>query len=323
MIIDFHIHLSLIEHEHPWVIEWTRGNYQGSLEELMQPLNSPADFRCFLQQNGLDLAVGLAEVAPITTGWTGNDYVGKFCAEANAVPDPPSGPRGRLLPFASINPYVVGNMAAELAALVRDYDFKGIKLYPPYQHHYPNDARMYPLYATAEELGLPVLVHTGSSVFKGARIKYADPLLLDDVAIDFPDLSILLAHCGRPFWYEQAWWMARRHPNVYLEVSGLPGRKLLEYMPRLGELPDKVVYGSDWPGMPSLTANVEAIRSLPLTEQAKQAILYDNAARILRQSIPREQRAGPTDTATRSESEPSTRHSALSCGEEPLCGNFC
>jgi predicted TIM-barrel fold metal-dependent hydrolase len=182
---------------------------------------------------------------------------------------------------------------------------------------------MYPLYAKAETLGLPMLVHTGSSVFKGARIKYADPLLLDDVAIDFPDLTILLAHCGRPFWYEQAWWMARRHPNVYLEVSGLPGRKLLDYMPRLGELSEKVVYGSDWPGMPSLTANVEAIRSLPFTDQAKQAILYNNAARILRHSIPQGQGADPTGTLTRADSAHSTQVSALSSGEEPLCGNFC
>lgn len=323
MIIDFHIHVSRIEHEHPWVIEWTRSNYRGSLEELMQPLDSPAEFRRFLQHNDIDLAVGLAEVAPITTGWTGNDYVGQFCAEANAEPDPPAGPRGRLLPFASINPYIVGNMAAELEALVRDYSFKGIKLYPPYQHHYPNDARMYPLYAKAEELGLPVLVHTGSSVFKGARIKYANPLFLDDVAIDFPDLVILLAHCGRPFWYDEAWWMARRHPNVYLEVSGLPGRKLLEYMPRLGDLADKVVYGSDWPGMPSLTANVEAIRSLPFTDHASQAILYDNAARILHRSVPRAGGAGLADNPAQPDPAPDARRSAHASGEEPLCGNFC
>lgn len=282
MIVDFHVHISLAEHEHPWVIEWTRSNTPGSLEELMRPLNSPAEFRAFLQRNHIDLAVTLAEIAPITTGWTDNEYVGKFCADANALPDPPSGPRGRLVPFASINPYIVGDMAGELESLVQQHGFKGIKLYPPYQHHYPNDARMYPLYAKAEELGLPMLVHTGSSVFKGARIKYADPLLLDDVAIDFPGLTILLAHCGRPFWYGQAFWMARRHPNVYLEVSGLPGKKLLDYLPRLGELADKVVYGSDWPGMPSLTGNVEAIRALPLSDEAKESILFGNAARILK-----------------------------------------
>src|SRR5574341_215210 len=281
MIIDFHVHLSRPEHEQPWVLNWMRGNFEGDFDAYVSDLLTPERFRAFLQQNDIDVAVGLAEVAPLSTGWTSNEHVGKFCAEANALPDPASGPRGRLIPFASINPYIVGDMAAELSALARDFGFGGIKVLPPYQHHYPNDARMYPLYARAQELGLPVLVHTGSSVFKGARIKYADPLLLDDVAIDFPDLVILLAHAGRPFWYEQAFWMARRHPNVHLELSGLPGKKLLDYLPRLESIADKVVYGSDWPGNPDLRRNVEAIRELPISQEAKQAILYDNAARIL------------------------------------------
>ncbi len=281
MIIDFHIHLSRPEHEHPWVMEWMRANYEGDLDTFMEETLSPQNMRAYLQANEVDFAVGLAEVSPITTGWADNDYVGEFCNEANAISTAGKGPKGLLLPFASINPFIVNDLAAELDRIVAEYDFKGIKLYPPYQHHAPNDARMYPLYAKAQQLGLPLLVHTGSSVFTGARIKYADPLLLDDVAIDFPELSILMAHSGRPFWYEQAFWMARRHPNVYLELSGLPGRKIMDYFPRLEEIHLKVVYGSDWPGNPDLRRNVEAIRKLPISDEAKQAILHDNAARIL------------------------------------------
>ncbi len=281
MIIDYHIHLSRPEHEHEWVMEWLQSNFTGDVNALVEEVLSPAGLRRHLQSNHIDFAVGLAEVSPITTGWASNEYVGELCAEANALPDPPSGPRGRLVPFASINPYIVNDLAAELERLVKDLGFRGLKVYPVYQHHYPNDTRMYPLYAKAQELGLSMLVHTGSSVFKGARIKYGDPLLLDDVAIDFPDLTILMAHGGRPFWYQQAFWMVRRHPNVYLEVSGLPGKKLLEYFPRLEEIAGKVVYGSDWPGNPDLQRNVKAIRSLPISDQAKQAILYDNAARVL------------------------------------------
>jgi predicted TIM-barrel fold metal-dependent hydrolase len=137
------------------------------------------------------------------------------------------------------------------------------------------------MYARAQELGVPILVHTGSSVFRGARIKYGDPLLLDDVAIDFPDLRLLMAHSGRPFWYEQAFWMARRHANVYLEVSGLPAQNLLTYFPRLEELADKVVYGSDWPGNPYLRRNIDSILRLPLREETKAKILGGNAARLL------------------------------------------
>jgi len=282
MVIDFHIHLSRPEHEHPWVMEWMRANFTGDLDAMVEKVLSPEGIRQYLQENGIDWAVGLAEVSPITTGVADNEYVGDFCAKANALPDPDHGPRGRLLPFASLNPFIVNDLPGELERLVHRWDFRGIKVYPTYQHHYPNDPRMYPLYAKAQELGLPALVHTGSSVFKGARIKYGDPLLLDDVAIDFPKLTILLAHSGRPFWYEQAFWMARRHDNVYLELSGLPAKNLLTYFPRLEEIAHKVVYGSDWPGNPDLRRNVEAIEALPLSPEAKQSILYDNAAGILK-----------------------------------------
>jgi len=290
MIIDFHIHLSLPEHERPWVLDWMRANFsrdssRGSeqdLDAMVEHVLSPEGIRKYLQSNGIDYAVGLAEVSPITTGSTGNAFVGELCAAANAVADPDSGPRGRLLPFASINPFIVNDLAVELEYLVKKFNFKGIKMYPPYQHHYPNDTRVYPLYSKAQDLGLPMLVHTGSSVFKGARIKFADPLLLDDVAIDFPNLIILMAHGGRPFWYEQAFWMARRHENVYVEVSGLPAKKLMTYFPRLEMIAHKVVYGSDWPGNPDLKRNVDAIRDLPISQDAIQAILFDNAAKILR-----------------------------------------
>jgi hypothetical protein len=137
-----------------------------------------------------------------------------------------------------------------------------------------------------------MLVHTGSSLFKGARIKYGDPLQLDDVAIDFPGLTILMAHSGRPFWYQQAFWMARRHDNVYMEISGLPAKNLMSYFPRLEMIANKVVYGSDWPGNPDLSQNVEAVQSLPISDRAKRAILHDNASKILGLNIDGEESDG-------------------------------
>ncbi|NUQ36520.1 MAG: amidohydrolase [Caldilineales bacterium] len=291
-MIDFHIHISHASHLRPWVRDWYRQNFEQDfagplaasgldVDAYIDAMLTPAGIRALLQANGIDWAVGLADPTPITTGWTTNDYMGEFCQAANALPDPAEGPRGRLLPCASLNPFIENDLGAELERLVQVYGVRAIKVYPVYQHHYPNDARMYPLYAKAEELGLPMLVHTGSSIFKGARIKYGDPLLLDDVAIDFPKLNILMAHCGRPFWYEQAFWMARRHDNVYLELSGLPAKNLLTTFPRLEMLAHKAIYGSDWPGNPDLSRNIAAIQALPLAETSKQAILHDNAARLL------------------------------------------
>lgn len=282
MLIDFHVHVSRSEHERPWVLEFIEDQYQdGDLWSFVDGTLTPEGVRPFLQANGIDWAVALSENSPMTAGHTPHDFVADLCTKANALPDPATGPRGRLLPFASINPYIDNDLGAELERWVRDHGFRGFKVYPVYQHHYVNDPRLYPLYATAERLGVPMLVHTGSSVFKGARIKYGDPLHLDDVAIDFPNLTILMAHSGRPFWHAQAFWMARQHKNVYMEVSGLPGKKLLEYFPDLERLADKVVYGSDWPGNPYIRRNVDAILALPLKDETKEKILWRNAARIL------------------------------------------
>lgn len=282
MLIDFHIHVSRSEHERPWVLEFIAEQYDGDdLWAEVDRVLTPTAIRPFLQQHGIDWAVALAEDSPATVGVTPHDFVTRLCAQANALPDPAHGPRGRLIPFASLNPFTVNDLAAELERLVKEEGYRGFKVYPVYQHHYVNDSRLYPLYAKAQELGVPMLVHTGSSAFKGARIKYGDPLHLDDVAIDFPNLTILMAHSGRPFWYEQAFWLARQHRRVYLEVSGLPGKKLLEYFPQLERLADKVVYGSDWPGNPYLRRNVDAILALPLKDETKEKILWRNAAQIL------------------------------------------
>jgi uncharacterized protein len=188
--------------------------------------------------------------------------------------------RDALIPFASINPYLTVNTGRELRRLVGE-GFRGVKLYPTYQHFYPSDRTLYPLYAVAEELRVPLMFHTGSSVFKGAKLKYGDPLFLDEVAVDFPGLRIILVHSGRGFWYERAFLLTRLHENVYMEVAGLPPQKLLDYFPELERVAGKVLFGSDWPGILDLRGNIEAIRQLALTDQAKTAILGGNAAKLL------------------------------------------
>ncbi|HLC03534.1 MAG TPA: amidohydrolase family protein [Anaerolineales bacterium] len=281
MIIDFHIHVSRPEHEHPWTMEFLQSQYSGDIYELIEEVLTPSGLRRYLQENDIEYGVALAELNPLTTGTCTNEYTIDLVRRANALPDPPTGPKGRLIPFASVNPHLDNDLAKRLEELVTVEGFRGLKLYPVYQHHYTNDPRLYPVYAKAQELDIPVLIHTGSSMFKGARIKYGDPLHLDDVAIDFPSLKLLMAHSGRPFWYEQAFWMARRHANVYMEISGLPAKNLLSYFPRLENLADKVVYGSDWPGNPYIARNIEAIRNLPLKDETKAKILGGNAAMLL------------------------------------------
>jgi predicted TIM-barrel fold metal-dependent hydrolase len=239
-------------------------------EMFVESVLTPEGVVRYLRENGVDYAVALAEISPITTGVLSNESVFELCQQVDC-----------LIPFCSINPFLVADLAGELERYVTEMGFRGLKLYPTYHHFYANSNRIYPLYAKAQELGIPVMIHTGSSIFKGARLKYGDPLYMDDVAVDFPGLTLLMVHSGRGFWYDRAYFLAKLHVNMYMEIAGLPPQKLLDYFPELERVADKVIFGSDWPGMPHIGRNIEIIRGLPLGEESKEKILGGNAARIL------------------------------------------
>ncbi len=238
-------------------------------DQFYQAYSDPDFFVSYLKENGVDYGVVMADICPAVTGICTNEYVLEFCKGRDA-----------LIPFASINPYLTVQTGRELQRLVGK-GFRGVKLYPTYQHYFPNERFLYPLYSRAEELQVPLMVHTGSSVFKGSKLKYGDPLYMDEVAVDFPGLKIILVHSGRGFWYDRAFVLTRLHDNVYMEVAGLPPQKLLDYFPELDRISGKVLFGSDWPGITELKGNIGVIRQLPLTEEAKKNILGGNAAKLL------------------------------------------
>jgi predicted TIM-barrel fold metal-dependent hydrolase len=126
------------------------------------------------------------------------------------------------------------------------------------------------------------MFHTGTSVFPGARSRLGGALVLDDVAVDFPELTLILAHGGRPLWMDEAFFMLRRHPNVYMDISGIPPRSLLEYFPRLEEVAAKALYGTDWPspGVRTLDGNLQHLKALPLEPSKLDLILRGNALKL-------------------------------------------
>jgi predicted TIM-barrel fold metal-dependent hydrolase len=269
-VVDFHTHLAPYETIQPSLVAWTRSVVGEGLARRRELTATPEGAEQILSDSGVEYAVVLADYHPATTGVAPNERVAEYC-----------GGTDRLIPFACINPHLHPQPAAELSRCIDELGMKGLKLGPTYGHFYPHDAALYPAYEVAQEAGIPVLVHTGISVFKGSKLKYGAPLFLDEIAVDFPDLVIVQAHSGRGFWYDEAFTLARYHENVYLEVSGLPPQRLLDYFPQLERLADKVLFGSDYPGVPSLQGNIEAIRSLPLTARTREAILGGNAARLL------------------------------------------
>jgi predicted TIM-barrel fold metal-dependent hydrolase len=192
----------------------------------------------------------------------------------------------RLIPFGGVHPRFTRDPVGDVDRLI-DMGIRCFKIHPPHQL-YPANAytsgldALAKIYRRLEERGAPVMIHTGTSIFPGARSKWGNPLEIDDVAIDFPDLRILLAHGGRPFWMEEAFFILRRHKNVHLELSGIPPAKLLEYFPRLGEIAHKTLWGTDWPspGVKDLRQNLDQFLALPLPPEAHRAIVSTNSLNL-------------------------------------------
>lgn len=269
MVVDFHVHPLSWREGTPsleaFVLQFLNAD---ELREMSALCRTGRTFAQHLRSQGLDYAVILAENTP-TTGVFDNEQVLALCHGEDT-----------LIPFGTVFPGMRHDLGGYVTDLVAK-GLRGLKLYPTYNLFYPNDPMLYPVYERAQELGIPVMFHTGSSVFTGARIKYGDPLFLDDVAVDFPQLKIVLSHAGRPFWFEHAEFVARFHENVYLDIAGLPPKHLPTYLPNLARLTSKVVFGSDWPGVPGIASNLADVRALPLPADALARITGGNAARIL------------------------------------------
>ena len=192
------------------------------------------------------------------------------------------------IPFASVNPHR-GAAGVELAKkLIREYRVKGFKFHPSVQEFSPNDRMAYPLYEAIAEAKLPALFHTGQTGVGagtrgggGIRLKYSNPMLLDDVAADFPDMPIILAHPSFP-WQEEALSVATHKPQVYIDLSGWSPKYfppiLVQYANTL--LKDKILFGSDYPVI-TPEKWVEEFDKLPIKPEVRPLILKQNAIKLL------------------------------------------
>ena len=274
-IFDVHLHVQPWEMVKPDVLRMIDDPSHAGAKDILE---SPESTLRFLDENDIERTCCINYVSPDVMGFTRevNDWIAKFTRDH----------RDRLLPVGSVNPIHERNARDEIRRVL-DLGIRMIKIHPPHQLFAPNAYRhelpqLADVYRACEERRVPVMFHTGTSIFPGARNVFADPMPVDDVAVDFPNLRIILAHAGRPLYGETAFFLARRHRNVMLDLSGIPPKALLRYVPRLADISDKALWGTDWPapGVVSPRRNVEEFLSLDLPREVQRHILWDNASRV-------------------------------------------
>ncbi|MDA8026106.1 MAG: amidohydrolase family protein [Actinomycetota bacterium] len=228
----------------------------------------PGSFDEYLAEEGVDGALLLCEYSPKATG-------------IQPIED--------LLPIREANPNrigIIGNVNPHLHYPIDEefdrqlsFGIAALKLHPVHAGIAPNDRSLYPAYQRCVEEEIPLVVHCGTSTFPGSSHSFADPILLDDVTRDFPRLKIVLAHGGRGWWYDAAAFMALIKENVYIELSGLPPSRLKEYYKNhnFNRLARKMIFGTDWPGVPGIAKNARGVYGLIDDEGVRRLVLSENA----------------------------------------------
>jgi uncharacterized protein len=271
-LIDAHVHAARLPTLKPAWRQWADDfGDAAALEQVYgdDGTISPARFDAYLAGQGVDVALLLAEYSPKVTG-------------IQPVEDllPLTGtPRTRLV--ANINPHLHYPVDTELERQV-GLGAVALKIHPVHGGFPANDRALYPAYAICQEARMPVVVHCGTSTFPGSSNSFADPVLLDDVLRDFRALNVVLAHGGRGWWYDAAAFMALSSERVWIELSGLPPSRLREYYARHNwdRLTRRMIFGTDWPGVPGIARNARAVAQVCPDEQTASLVLAGNAAGV-------------------------------------------
>lgn len=273
-LIDAHVHAArlptLKESWRDWAARYGR---RVPLDELYDAEGTliPVRFDAYLAREGVEVALLFSEYSPKATGI---QPIEDLLPLAAASPE-----RCRLV--ANLNPHYHFPLVVELERQLA-LGAVALKLHPVHGGFAPNDPMLYPVYGYCERAGLPVIFHCGTSVFPGSTNRYADPALIEDVARDHPDLTLVLAHGGRGWWYDAAAFLALTNPRVWIELSGLPPSRLQTYYARHSwpRLTRRMIFGTDWPGIPGIAANARAVAKLLPDDETVELVLSGNAARV-------------------------------------------
>jgi predicted TIM-barrel fold metal-dependent hydrolase len=219
----------------------------------------------------VDVALLFCEYSPKATGMQRFD---------DLLPIVEQNPR-RFRPVANVNPHLHFPIVDEVNRQL-DLGAAALKLHPVHGGFRCDDRALYPAYQVLSERRVPLVVHCGTSSFPGSMNELADPQILLPVIRDFPMLDVVLAHGGRGWWYDAAAFMALSNETVWIELSGLPPKRLPEYYARhdLSRLAKRWIFGTDWPGVPGTAQNARVVAGLGLSDEVVDAVLGGNALNV-------------------------------------------
>jgi len=273
-LVDVHLHAARLPTLKPAWRQWAGEFGEAAVIERVYDADGtvdPARFDAYLAEEGVDVALVMAEYSPKVTG-------------IQPVEDmlPMAGyPGGRVKLIANVNPHLHYPVAEELSRQL-DLGAVACKVHPVHAGVAVNDRSLYPAYELCQSAGIPLVVHCGTSTFPGAMNRFADPVLVDDVLRDFRRLDVVLAHGGRGWWYDAAAFLATANERVWIELSGLPPSRLREYYARhrWDRLARRMIFGTDWPGVPGIARNARAVAALCPDDETADLVLAGNAAGV-------------------------------------------
>jgi uncharacterized protein len=273
-VVDAHMHVPRLSTVSPAWMRWAQdygrdSGWRGVFGPDGDPV--PARLDDLLDAEGVDVALLFAEYSPRATGIQPAEDLLPLIEHNPA--------RFRLV--ANVNPAVHPDPAAE-AARQLGLGAVAVKLHPVHGAFRPDDRSLYPVYELCAQRGVPAIVHTGGSIFPGSEPGAGDPALMSQVVADFPAVRFVLAHGGRGQWYAAAAEMALARDNVWLDLAGLPPKRLPDYyaafdLPRLAR---KWIFGTDWPGVPGIASNARAVAALGLPPGTLSGVLSAHATHV-------------------------------------------
>lgn len=274
ILVDAHVHVPVLDTLRPAWLDWARDfGTPGLLEDVWDADGVPRPDRldALFAEQGVDVALLFCEYSPKATGMQVFD---------DLLPIVEHNPR-RFRPVANVNPHLHFPVADEVTRQL-DLGAAALKLHPVHGGFRCDDRALYPAYQLLAERDVPLVVHCGTSSFPGAMNELADPELLIPVVRDFPTVDVVLAHGGRGWWYDAAAFLALTNDNVWIELSGLPPKRLPEYYARfdLGRLARRWIFATDWPGVPGTAQNARAVAGLGLPDETVTAVLGGNALTV-------------------------------------------